>query len=307
MSSILHRITVGQNIQIVAEEFGQERAGYPLVLLLHGGGQNRHAWAATARAIHGAGYRVVSCDARGHGDSDWDSGGNYAMDALAHDLLAVRKHFESAQPVFVIGASMGGQTVLCTHRNASPKLWAGIVLVDVTPRPEADGVRRIFDFMSANPQGFGTLQEAADAIAAYNPLRPRSTRLDGLRKVLRQRADGRWAWHWDPSFIIHNVEKMRDPSVWDRHIQEMGDFIFEGARKVTAPILLIRGVMSDVVSDETIAEFLDKVPHAEVANVTNAGHMIAGDNNDVFTREVLAFLNRVTRQCLRAQPQICAD
>jgi len=287
-----HRITVADGVQVVAEEFGHGADKQPLVFLLHGGGQNRHAWSATARALHAAGYRVVSCDARGHGDSDWDPSGNYELDTLAQDLLVLRARFASGQPVFVIGASMGGQTVLCAHRHAPADLWAGIVLVDVTPRPEADGVRRIFDFMSAHPDGFGKLEQAADAIAAYNPMRPRSTRLEGLHKVLRQRADGRWVWHWDPAFIAPNVEKMHDPAVWERHIQEMGDSIYQGARKVTAPILLIRGAMSDVVSDTTIAEFRDKVPHAEVADVSNAGHMIAGDNNDVFTREVLSFLER---------------
>ncbi len=288
-----HRITVANGVQVVAEEFGQGTRHQPLVFLLHGGGQNRHAWSATARTLHAAGYRVVSCDARGHGDSDWDPSGNYALDTLAQDLMRVRAKFESDQPVFAIGASMGGQTVLCAHLRAPADLWDGIVLVDVTPRPEADGVRRIFAFMSAHPDGFGKLEEAADAIAAYNPMRPRSTRLEGLHKVLRQRVDGRWAWHWDPAFIAPNVEKMHDPAVWERYIQEMGDFIFQGARKVTAPILLIRGAMSDVVSDTTIAEFLDNVPHAEVADVSDAGHMIAGDNNDVFTREVLGFLERV--------------
>ena len=55
--------------------------------------------------------------------------------------------------------------------------------------------------MAANPDGFASLEEVADAIASYNPHRPWPTDLSGLRKNVRQRADGRWVWHWVPSFI----------------------------------------------------------------------------------------------------------
>ncbi len=92
-------------------------------------------------------------------------------------------------------------TTLIAHRIAPPRLWAGVVLVDVTPRMEIDGARRVVQFMSAHPDGFATLHDAGDVIAAYNPHRPRPDSVDGLTKVLRQRDDGRWVWRWDPAFI----------------------------------------------------------------------------------------------------------
>ena len=57
----------------------------PTVLLLHGGGQNRHAWATSARRLHAHGYPVVVYDTRGHGDSEWDPTGEYDMEQLTHD------------------------------------------------------------------------------------------------------------------------------------------------------------------------------------------------------------------------------
>ena len=61
---------------------------------------------------------------------------------------------------------------------------------------------RIGAFMSEHMEiGFGSLEEVADAVAAYNPHRPRPTDLSGLKKNVRQRADGRWVWHWDPRFM----------------------------------------------------------------------------------------------------------
>ena len=61
---------------------------------------------------------------------------------------------------------------------------------------------RIGAFMSEHMEsGFGSLEEVADAVAAYNPHRPRPTDLSGLKKNVRQRDDGRWVWHWDPRFM----------------------------------------------------------------------------------------------------------
>ena len=153
--------------------------------------------------------------------------------------------------------------------------------------------------MSGNPDGFTELSEAADAIAAYNPHRPRPERLEGLHKVLRQRDDGRWVWHWDPAFIGSKVKAMKDVSQWNTYMDEVAATVLDGARHVTAPTLLVRGALSDVVSDETIQEFIQTVPHARVVDVSNAGHMIAGDNNHIFAAAVLGFLHDV----IHTQPE----
>jgi pimeloyl-ACP methyl ester carboxylesterase len=72
----------------------------------------------------------------------------------------------------------------------------------------------------------------------------------------------------------------------------MGDLLAAGARRVSAPTLLVRGLLSDVVSQETVDDFIEQVPHAETVDVTGAGHMIAGDDNDTFSTAVADFLNR---------------
>lgn len=148
------------------------------MLLLHGGGQNRHAWSTSARRLHACGYTVVAYDTRGHGDSDWDPAGRYDIERLATDLLAVREHFSAYTAPAVVGASLGGMTVLGTHLLTSGASWAAVVLVDVTPRLEFQGARRVVTFMAAHPDGFSTLSDAAEVIAAYNPIaraRPTST------------------------------------------------------------------------------------------------------------------------------------
>lgn len=252
------------------------------VILLHGGGQTRHAWGQTAAALAAAGRRVTSIDLRGHGDSDWHAGADYTLSAFADDLAQL----VAAQPAppVVVGASLGGLAALVVAGERVDITLAGIVLVDVTPRLSDDGVGRILGFMREKVhEGFASLEEAAEAIATYQPHRPRPRSLDGLARNLRLSGDGRWRWHWDPQFV--NGE--RRPRV-DATVERLAAC----ARRLDMPVLLVRGRMSDLVTEEAAREFLALAPQAEFVDVGGAGHMIAGDRNDAFNAAVTEFLAR---------------
>ena len=163
-------------------------------------------------------------------------------------------------------------------------LAAGLVLVDVTPRMEPEGVQRIVDFMTHRPEGFESLEEAADAIARYREHRSRPRDLSGLAKNLRKGEDGRWRWHWDPAFIRGAGSVRASEAHEPRRL-------LAAAERLTIPTLLVRGRESDVVSLEGAAEFQQAVPHAKFADVSGAGHMVAGDRNDAFSEAVIAFLD----------------
>src|SRR5690606_10858671 len=107
---------------------------------------------------------------------------------------AVRRQI-GGRPVLV-GASLGGLTALLLEGEIAPGTARGLVLVDVAPRVEPEGVLRIHAFMTAHPDGFADLEEAAAAISDYLPHRPRRGVPPGLAKNLRRGADGRWRWHW---------------------------------------------------------------------------------------------------------------
>jgi pimeloyl-ACP methyl ester carboxylesterase len=266
---------------------GIELAGDELVpenpvgtsLLLHGGGQTRHSWKGAAAALCAAGWMAVTLDARGHGDSGWAPDGDYSMGALASDLAGIARRY--GQPV-LIGASMGGLTSLVAVGEGLLKA-RGLVLVDVTPRIEPSGAIRIGEFMRAHVDGFSSLAEVSDAVSAYNPRRKPPASLEGLRKNVRLREDGRWHWHWDPAFI-HPVDDEPSRTISPERLRA-------AARAVRIPTLLVRGAESDIVSDDGVREFLELVPGSRYVDVGGAGHMVAGDDNDVFTREVLRFLD----------------
>jgi pimeloyl-ACP methyl ester carboxylesterase len=261
-------------------------------VLAHGGGQTRHAWGGAAQALARRGGYALALDLRGHGESAWSPDGNYEFDVFARDLEDVALALRA--PPVVVGASLGGLAALLAQGESARGVFAAVVLVDVTPRMEQAGVERIRGFMTEHlERGFATLEEAADAVAAYQPHRKRERNLTGLEKNLRRGADGRWRWHWDPRFMQRETQIPRDLSQ---------SRLVDAARNLRVPTLLVRGRMSDLVSEASAREFLELVPHARFADVSDAGHMVAGDRNDVFNEAVLKFLAELP-QAERAAPR----
>ena len=258
------------------------------VILLHGGGQTRHAWGTTLRTL-GERWYVVSVDLRGHGDSDWAPDGDYTLDAFARDIRAIAASFD--QPPVLVGASLGGISSICAIGEEPRANAAGLVLVDVAPRVEPAGVQRIGAFMTGNMDGFESLDEVADLIAAYNPHRPRPTDLSGLKKNLRQREDGRWVWHWDPAFVGGRFGSVDETRTQSSLVD--GQRLQRAAATITIPTLLVRGRMSDLLSEQGAQELLELVPHARLVDVAGAGHMVAGDRNDLFNDAIVTFVDEV--------------
>ncbi len=276
----MHRWTGAYGLSIAGDSWGEP--GAQPVILMHGGGQTRHAWKGAGERLAAAGYHAVAPDARGHGDSEWSRGGHYGPDVMAEDLRLLIRAL-GGQPPVLVGASMGGSTSLLAVGEGRVEA-AALVLVDIAPRIETDGVQRIMDFMRARPDGFDSLEQVADAIAAYQPQRRRPRTLDGLAKNVRRTPDGRYRWHWDPN--LHIVQS-------DAGHREERRVRFEAAaRRVGIPTLLVRGALSDLLSEEGARHFLELCPQSEYVNVAGAAHMVAGDRNDIFARAVEDFIGR---------------
>ncbi|BBZ51395.1 alpha/beta hydrolase [Mycobacterium heidelbergense] len=272
-------------ITLVADEWNRGASidsadARPAVLMLHGGGQNRFSWKNTGQILADEGFHVVALDSRGHGDSDRAPGADYAVETLTADVMRVLEAI--GRPVMIIGASMGGLTGILAAHRAGPDRVTQLVLVDVVPRFEKGGSARIRDFMMGNLDGFDTLEQAADAVAAYLPYRTKPRSPEGLKKNLRLR-DGRWHWHWDPAFMTKPGD---DPELRTEKFEH-------AATSLAIPVLLIRGKQSDVVSPEGVQHFLRTVPNAEFVELPDAGHTAAGDDNDAFTEVVVDFASRV--------------
>jgi len=281
------RLAAADGLTLAADAFGDPQARP--VVLLHGGGQTRHAWHNSAAQLSDAGWYAVSVDLRGHGDSDWSADGDYRFERFAADVVALADTF--GQPPALVGASLGGIASLLAIGESATPIAAALVLVDVAPHLEPSGVARIRAFMRQGLNGFVDLAAAADAIATYNPHRPRPKDLSGLKKNLRQRDDGRWYWHWDPRFMAPEDPSERggiDGIPPARYVAQPR--LEAAARNLRLPTLLVRGKSSDLLSEQGAREMLELVPHAQLVDVAGAGHMVAGDRNDRFNTAVVEFL-----------------
>lgn len=257
----------------------------PPCLLLHGGGQTRHAWGSATRTLGEAGFLALTLDQRGHGESDWAADADYSPDAYVADLRAVLEQI--GRPTALVGASLGGLASLLAAGEPPGAPCSALVLVDITPRLDAGGRERIGRFMSSHRDGFASLEEAADAVAAYLPHRPRPADVSGLARNLRLEEDGRYHWHWDPAFVTSN---------WPPRRHQAPERYERALAAVDVPILLVRGARSEIVTEEAARAFLSAAPSAEYVDVADAAHMVAGDRNDAFTAAVVEFLRRRVRR-----------
>jgi pimeloyl-ACP methyl ester carboxylesterase len=272
------RVRTTDGLELAVERYGP--ADGRGIVFAHGFGQTRHAWSATAARLGDLGYHCLAADSRGHGDSAWLASGDYTLDQFIGDARALSAA-TGPRPIFV-GASMGGLLGLLAeaeHPGADGLLDA-LVLVDITPRWEAQGVARIMQFMRAHLDGFASVDDAQRAIQAYLPHRARDKSPERLRKLLVPMPNGRLRWHWDPRLLGTIAE---GSAAW-------GERMAAAARRLRLPVLLVSGGQSDVVSERTIAEFRELVPHAEHRRIDDATHMVVGDANDRFTHVISTFV-----------------
>jgi|TARA_R110002096_G_scaffold147486_2_gene307333 pimeloyl-ACP methyl ester carboxylesterase len=228
-------------------------------------------------------------DLRGHGESDWAADGDYSLEAIARDLIEVGERVAGGggRP-HIVGASLGGLAAIVAAGVLSRNAFASVTLVDIAPNMDAAGVAKVVEFMGAHiEEGFDSLEQAADVIATYLPHRPRPKDMEGLRKNLRQDNDGRWRWHWDPAFITGVMRRSA--------IARTGD-LEQAVRDIRVPLHLIRGRMSELVSEDSVTAFRSLAPQAHFTDVAGARHMVAGDRNDVFTEAVASFLRQIREE-----------
>jgi pimeloyl-ACP methyl ester carboxylesterase len=231
----------------------------PEVVLLHGGGQNAHTWDTVALAL---GRPLVAVDLPGHGHSDWREDHDYSPVANAADVaVAVRELAPSAG--VVVGMSLGGLTAIRLAAE-HPDLVRRLAVVDVTPGADEMKAEPIIAFLSG-PERFVSLDEILDRTVQFNPTRSVSSLRRGVLHNAREESDGSWTWRYDPVRAWKTEGGFSFASLWD----DVG--------RVKAPLLLVRGALSGVVSDEDVAELRRRRPDAEVVEVEGAGHSIQGD------------------------------
>jgi pimeloyl-ACP methyl ester carboxylesterase len=279
-ATVGHQWVADDGVALAAEEVLASNDAS--VLFAHGFGQTRQSWSGAQSALASEGIGSIAWDMRGHGESGRNPEAlQYKAEQFAEDVYLASKQFK--QKPLLVGASMGGLTGMMAQ--AQHEAFSALVLVDVTPRWEIAGVARIMAFMNAFPDGFDSYEHAADVIANYLPQRRERKNSKQLKFLLREH-QGRFYWHWDPRMLSEFVE----------HSEHLQDEIRAAARQIKVPTLLISGGKSDIVSTQTVADFLQLVPHAQHHYLPDATHMVAGDDNDAFNDILLNFKRTLSQQ-----------
>ncbi len=250
------------------------------VLFLHGGGLTARTWDLVCLALRND-YHCLALDQRGHGDSEWSPGLEYGTDAHIRDLDALIGQLGLERPVLV-GQSMGALNSLA-YAARHVDAVAGLVLVDMTPDVQAKGTERIFDFVTA-PAELDSVDAFVERALDFNPSRdPRLLRRSLLHN-LRRLPNGKWTWKYDRRGMTRErFDELRAEvaGVWD---------LLDG---VTCPALVVRGELSDVVSDESAAALADALPDGDWIGIKDAGHTVQGDNPRALAAAIDAFLRRI--------------
>lgn len=234
-------------------------SGRPQMVLLHGGAQNAHTWDGVLLALEAP---ALAIDLPGHGRSSWREDGVYEVESAADDVDTALREWAPDVPM-VVGMSLGGLVGLALAAR-HPEAVRRLALVDITPGTDQAKAEPILAFI-AGPSRFSSFEEVVARACAYNPARPEASVRRGVVHNARRFPDGSWGWRWDPALATQTRTIERFPALW------------AAVAGLAAPLLLVRGERSTVVSDQDVAELLRLQPTAEVEVVAGAGHSVQGD------------------------------
>ncbi len=270
-----HQLIVG-NLRFHYLDWGG--TGHP-ILFLHGGGLNAHTWDVVALMLRER-YRCVALDQRGHGDSEWSPVIDYAVESQRRDVAGFIDALKLANPV-IVGQSMGGLNALA-YASRHHQHMKGLVVVDVGPEINPAGVQRIRDFSSTpeldSPEAF------LELAVKFNPLRDPAVLRRSLFYNLHQTPAGKWCLKHD--------QRRSSPEAAEIAAQQRARLADE-IRQIECPVLIVRGGLSDVLTDEAAERFARSLPRARWVRVEKAGHNVQGDNPAGLLDAMRVFLGEI--------------
>jgi esterase len=249
----------------------------PPVVFLHGVTGHARTWDDEARLLAGH-YRALALDQRGHGDTEPAPDGDYSDAALLGDL----EEFVEALALprlALVALSLGGRVAI-NFAGRHPDRVERLVIVDIGPEIAPAGRARVGTLMASAPERFETLDEVVAHMRANAPLYTEAMLRHRARHAVRPLPGGGFTWKYDRALRdAIRQGRMRVPTdLWAQW------------RAITCPTLLVRGAMSDVLSEETAKRMAEELPVARLVVVPGAGHTVPGDQPAAFQSLLREFL-----------------
>ncbi len=241
-------------------DFGGE--GKPVLVCLHGMTGNAHNFDALAPHLARR-YHVLALDVRGRGDSAWGPALDYSPQVYVSDLKEFLDALGVAR-VSLVGTSMGG-IISMMFAGGYPESVARLVLNDIGPDIEPAGLLRIMAYIAEAPERFKDLAEVG---AYYRATYPPAAQLsdaalaEWARWSVKPAEGGGLTWKMDPAIRRppRGGSAARPIDLWLHY------------NRVMAPILVVRGADSDILSRDTAARMLKVQRGVQLAEVPGVGH-----------------------------------
>jgi pimeloyl-ACP methyl ester carboxylesterase len=234
----------------------------PPVVCIHGLSGNAHNFDGLAPHLMND-HHVMSIDVRGRGDSEWGPPAEYAPPVYVNDLSLMLEALE-LERVTLIGTSMGG-IISMIFAGGYPHRVDRLVLNDIGPEVNPEGLKRITDYFTDAPTDFRDMAEVAAYYRANYPFLANATEselIEFVRWAVKPADDGRLTWKIDPA--VRNIPRTgtaaRPMDMWVPYA------------RITARTMVIRGAESDILAPDTAERMCRVLPGTKLAEIPGVGH-----------------------------------
>ena len=258
----------GDGLRLHYRDYAGSGDTRPPVLCLPGLTRNARDFAALAEHLssaEGGGWRVLCPDMRGRGDSAYSkNSATYNPMQYVSDVNALLEQLGIDRFV-AVGTSLGGLITMLLAMIDQRRI-AGAVLNDIGPVLEADGLARIRDYVGQG-RSFPTWMHAARGLeenqGRFFPDYDIADWLAMAKRVMVLNSNGRIVFDYDMKI----AEPFSQPG------GEAGFDMWPGLVALGGrPVLLVRGALSDLLSEATMAEMRRRLPLAEAVTIARIGH-----------------------------------
>ncbi len=251
----------------------------PPTLLLHGIGNYARYWELFADAVAGR-LRLIAPDARGHGASAKPESG-YEPTEFVADATGILDAYE-VERALVVGHSMGGSHAI-DLAGTHPDRVLGLVAVDVGAEAMTEGSERARRLSLERPARFDTRADAEVYLRQTSPGYSDTVYANRLAWLFKEDG-GALVWQSSSNALRGIMERRRSAE--------------EGWRAwsaVRAPVVVVRGIRSNVLSAETARRMAAAHPGTALVEL-DAGHNVALERPLELADAVVDFARSLSRR-----------